>query len=73
MKLSELRYALREEFGAAYSGVLMRDHWLQRLHATGEEALARGVAAREVWLAVCEEFQIPESRRYGRGLPERGD
>ena len=70
MRLSEFRRAMAEEFGEAYAGVLLRDHWLTGLGSTGVEALDRGVPAREVWLALCDEMRIPEERRYGRGLAD---
>lgn len=68
MRLSEFHRAVSEEFGKAYAGVLLRDHWLTDLAATANEALDRGVAPRAVWLALCDEFQVPEARRHGRGL-----
>ncbi|GAA1609979.1 DUF3046 domain-containing protein [Leucobacter chromiireducens] len=70
MKLSEFRRACAEEFGADYAGVLIRDHWLAALGGTPAEALERGVAAREVWDALCADLQVPPERRYGRGLRE---
>ncbi len=68
MRLSEFYRAAAEEFGDAYSGVLLRDHWLAPLEGTANEAIARGVPAREVWIALCVDLQVPENRRYGRGL-----
>lgn len=73
MRLSEFQRAMAEEFGDAYAGVLMRDHWLTALGGTAREALDRGVPAREVWSALCDEMQIPPERRYGRGLAEPRD
>lgn len=73
MRLSEFQRAMAEEFGEAYAGVLLRDHWLTALGGTAREALERGIPARAVWLAICEEFQVPEARRYGRGLIEPRD
>jgi hypothetical protein len=70
VKFSELQRALTEEFGPAYSGVLLRDHWLTRLGSTGGEALESGIDPKRVWLAICEEFEIPAQARYGRGLRE---
>lgn len=70
MKLSEFRRATQEEFGETYAGVVLRDHWLPKLHMTGSEALEAGIAPKQVWMALCEEFQIAEERRYGRGLIE---
>lgn len=73
MKLSEFRRAVGEEFGEVYAGVLLRDHWLTGLGGTANEALDRGVPARTVWLALCDEFQVPDARRHGRGLIEPRD
>ena len=68
MRHSEFALACAEEFGDAYSGVLIRDHWLAVLSGTAAEALERGVSARDVWLALCEDLGVPAERRYGRGL-----
>jgi len=73
MRLSEFQRAMREEFGEAYSGVLVRDHWLTALGGTAAEALERGVPARAVWLALCDELQVPLERRHGRGLRDPED
>ena len=49
MKLSEFERALEGEFGA-FGRVLLRETTLVELgNRTGAEALARGVAPREVW------------------------
>lgn len=68
MRLSEFQRAMAEEFGQAYSGVLIRDHWLSVLGGTPADALERGVPAKAVWAALCEDLQVPVERRYGRGL-----
>ncbi|QIM19769.1 DUF3046 domain-containing protein [Leucobacter coleopterorum] len=68
MRMSEFQRACAEEFGTDYSRVLVRDHWLAVLGGTAQEALARGVEARDVWRALCEDLQVPVERRYGRGL-----
>ncbi|WP_166985110.1 DUF3046 domain-containing protein [Canibacter zhoujuaniae] len=68
MKASEFRRAVEEEFGVSYSSVLIRDHWLVALGGTAQEALEAGVPAKTVWLALCDDFAIPEDRRHGRGL-----
>lgn len=59
---------MREEFGDVYSGVLVRDHWLATLGGTAQDALDRGIPARDVWNALCEDLQVPLARRHGRGL-----
>jgi len=71
MRLSEFRRAIADEFGEQYGHALLRDLALTRLGSrTGEDALALGVPAREVWLALCEEMGVPEQRRHGVGRPE---
>jgi len=64
---------MSEEFGEAYAGVLLRDHWLTSLESTGDEALDRGVPVRAVWFAVCDEMRVPLERRHGRGLADPRD
>ncbi len=34
---------------------------------TSADALAAGVDPREVWLALCDETDVPAERRYGVG------
>ena len=68
MKRSELTRVLSEEFGEIYGGVLMRDHWIRSLGATGEQALEGGVPPKAVWYALCDELGVPEERRHGRAI-----
>ncbi len=56
-----------DEFGS-YGRVLAHDVVLGRLEGlTAEGAIAAGVPTREIWLALCEVQDVPESRRYGVG------
>lgn len=73
MRLSEFRRACAEEFGVNYARVLVRDHWLNSLGGTAQEALDRGVPVRDVWRALCADLGIPHERRYGRGLRDPRD
>ena len=53
MKLSEFTRAVAEEFGA-FGRVLLRDTVVVELgNRTPEQALAAGMPARDVWLALC--------------------
>lgn len=71
MKTSEFRRAVAAEFGGRYGAVVTRDTHLAELEGrTAEEALAGGVPAARVWIALCIAEDVPESRRHGRGLPE---
>jgi hypothetical protein len=50
--------------------VLLRDTVLVELgNRTGAEALAVGVAPREVWLALCRVQEVPPERWHGAGRP----
>ena len=56
-----------DEFGAAYAGTVARRHSIRTLGSrTAEEALDDGVPPRTVWLALCEDMDVPEERRFGR-------
>ncbi|WP_022881799.1 DUF3046 domain-containing protein [Gryllotalpicola ginsengisoli] len=71
MRLSEFNRAVADEFGAAYGRQLVRDLVIVELGGrTCEQALAAGVPARDVWLALCEATDVPAERRHGAGLPD---
>jgi len=71
MKVSELRQALADEFGQAYSSVLASDLIMASLGGrTVNDALAAGIPPRDVWMALCRETDVPEERWYGVGRPE---
>jgi hypothetical protein len=66
VRLSRFWELMNDEFGEAYAGSLARGH---TLHSLGDltvlEALERGEPPRRVWLAVCDDMDVPESRRLG--------
>lgn len=67
MRLSEFHRAVEDEFGVRGSA-LVDDLTLVALDSrTPREALRDGVPAREVWLALCAEMDVPASRRHGVG------
>ena len=69
MKLSEFQPAVDTEFGA-FGRVLVRDTVIVELgNRTPQEALAAGVATREVWLALCRVQEVPPQRWHGAGRP----
>jgi hypothetical protein len=71
MRLSEFRFAMDEEFGAAHARVLEHDLVIRALgERTPTEALEAGVPARDVWLAICDAQGVPLARRHGRGRPK---
>jgi hypothetical protein len=73
VKASEFQFAIDAEFGA-FGRVLVRETVLPELgNRTADAALAAGVPAREVWLALCRAQEVPPERWYGVGLPEPRD
>ncbi|MCT2085794.1 DUF3046 domain-containing protein [Microbacterium enclense] len=67
MRRSEFDRAVADEFGARGSS-LMTDLVLSSVGGrTSADALAAGVDPRDVWLALCEETDVPAERRYGVG------
>jgi len=67
MRRSEFDRAVADEFGAR-GGTLMTDLVLSAVGGrTPVDALSAGVDPRDVWLALCEETDVPRERRYGVG------
>jgi hypothetical protein len=59
MRLTEFWNRMEERFGAAYAHSLAADYRLPALGATVEEAVAAGVETKDIWRAVCDEFEMP--------------
>lgn len=71
MRKSEFARAIVDEFGEGYGRVVTRDVVLASLgNLSADEAIARGVEPRDVWLALCEVENVPLERRHGVGLPK---
>jgi hypothetical protein len=63
MKLTEFWRRMDERFGATYARSLAADYRLPGLGSTIDDALAAGVEAKDVWRAVCAEFEMPAALR----------
>jgi hypothetical protein len=63
MKLTEFWRRMDERFGATYARSLAADYRLSGLGSTIDGALAAGVEAKDVWRAVCAEFEMPAALR----------
>ena len=50
-------------FGPTYARSVAADYRVPLLGSTVNEALERGVPAKDVWRAVCDEFDVPSSLR----------
>ena len=63
MRLTEFWRRMNERFGSGYAESVAADYRLPLLRSTIDEALAAGVEAKEVWRAVCAEFEMPAQLR----------
>jgi len=64
MTLTEFRERTTEVFGRVRGEYLVRGHHLRACDGlTAEEAVERGDDVKGVWLALCEEFDVPELSR----------
>jgi hypothetical protein len=70
---SEFWALVEEEFGSGHGRALVQDHVLRSLgYRTAQEALAAHEAPRTVWMAMCDELDIPPERRWGKDPVRRG-
>lgn len=59
MRLTDFWGRMYERFGEVYAESLASDYRLPLLGATIRDALGSGVEAKDVWRAVCAEFEMP--------------
>ncbi|MET0237380.1 MAG: DUF3046 domain-containing protein [Kibdelosporangium sp.] len=64
MRTTVFRNLMAVEFGAVRAEMLARDHVLGALGGrTVDQALNAGVSPKEIWRAVCDDFEVPPERR----------
>ncbi|SOD74133.1 hypothetical protein SAMN05892883_3310 [Jatrophihabitans sp. GAS493] len=63
MRITEFWSLMEAQFGSAYAHSLARDYRVPTLGSTVEQAIADGVNPKEIWRAVCAEFDVPLSLR----------
>ena len=58
-----------DEFGSSYARSLAASHALHTLSdQSAVQALESGVRPRTVWLALCDDMDVPPERRLGRDI-----
>ncbi|RDI64829.1 DUF3046 family protein [Nocardia pseudobrasiliensis] len=63
VRLTDFRELVHGEFGVARGDSLLNDHTLLALNGrTGAQAIEAGVEPRDVWRALCAEFDVPRNR-----------
>lgn len=65
MKLSEFTELAHGVFGPALARAFINETVLPGAeHLTARQALADGIPVRQVWTALCDEMNVPESQRW---------
>ncbi|MCV7358268.1 DUF3046 domain-containing protein [Mycolicibacterium fluoranthenivorans] len=59
MRLTEFNERVTGQFGAAYGASVLVDHVLSGIGRTAAEAIEAGVEPRDVWRALCADFEVP--------------
>jgi hypothetical protein len=54
---------METRFGTSYARSVAADYRLPTLGSTIDDALSRGVEPKEIWHAVCAEFDVPGQLR----------
>jgi hypothetical protein len=63
VRLTEFRELVEVQFGAVRGSSLLVDHVLTRLGGrTATQAIEAGVEPREVWRALCADFDVPRDQ-----------
>lgn len=61
--MTDFHELVHHEFGLARGDSILADHVLYAFAGrTGAQAIEDGVEPREVWRALCAEFDVPRSR-----------
>jgi len=63
VRLTDFWQRMEMRFGATYAHSVAADYRLPTLGSTVEEALAKGVETKQIWRAVCAEFEMPAKLR----------
>lgn len=62
--LTEFRARTNEAFGNLRADHLVRTHHLSACEGrTAQDAIGAGSSVKQVWLALCDEFDVPEILR----------
>lgn len=68
MRMAEFDRLVTGEFGSDRASWVLDTHFLSRLGGYPNEVIERGADLRHVWLALCDDFDVPEERRLGEDI-----
>jgi hypothetical protein len=65
MRVTEFWDRMRDQFGPSYADAVARDQVIGSLgERSAIDALDAGIDPKQVWLAVCEHFELPLGMRH---------
>ena len=65
VRVTEFWDRMRDQFGSAYADAVARDQVIAKLGGRSPHAaLEAGIDPKQVWLAVCEHFELPVNIRH---------
>ncbi|WIM88403.1 DUF3046 domain-containing protein [Candidatus Mycobacterium wuenschmannii] len=63
MRLTEFNERVTLRFGATYGASVLADHVLTGFEGrTAEQAIEAGIEPRDVWRALCSDFDVPREQ-----------
>lgn len=62
MRLTEFHGLVEEQFGSVRAASMLVDHVLTGLGRTAQQAIEDGVDPRDVWRALCADFDVPRDQ-----------
>jgi hypothetical protein len=64
VRLQDFWYRMDSQFGSMRAQSVARDHVFAALGGRSAiDAIEAGVPVRRVWLAICEEYEVPAKER----------
>lgn len=69
MRLTEFQQLVQDEFGPERAQWIIGSQVLPQSEQTVAELIESGVDPREVWIGLCDAFDVPEERRLGVDRP----
>ncbi len=68
MRHAEFERLVEGEFGDSFAAWIATSHVLSGWNVTPQAAIEQGADLREVWWALCDDFDVPEQRRLGEDI-----
>ena len=62
MELTRFHQCVDDEFGHDYGTWILRSHVLSEYGKTSNELLETETNVREIWWALCRDFDVPKER-----------